>query len=397
MPYKVVEEDGKYCVYKHDAEGNPVGKSHGCHPTRDEANGQMRALYANEGKELDGAEVIEATNLWRWVKGLFAKDKPVEVKKDNTFLVWKEGTTYRWLTAYSNKFRDDDHPPEILSDEAHKGFVETVDKGEWPYPELWLWHVKGSRSGAADYVAYDGAFALASGTFDADKQDVAEKLSGRDDLLTSHGMPMGEIERDKEDSTIITRYRTTEISVLPDYAAANKYTPFTIVKEVDMALPDHKRAFLAEILGNEKAAEVEAQLEAKGKELEEKVEFKEETVVVEPVVEAPKYVTADEVVEAVAGNLKPLYERIEILAQAIDSMGKEMKQMKVDEDEKLKNLVQETPAASLFARISSAVGAKETEIDGRSSLAKSGPKETFSNAEGPSSVPIINEYLTRRG
>lgn len=479
MPYKVVEQNGEYCVYKHDADGNPVGKAHGCHPSRSEANSQMRALYAAEDKELgvvksanmadwlesrihqgftvladdlfgsgcltreeriglssligDSLDVfhqglqqetfsalkkrapwaeaetgednkeVEALSLIERLKGLFTKKSLPDdkSKSDNTFMVWKEASGYRWLTAYSNKFRDDDNPPEILSDAAHKEFVEAVDKGEWTYPELWIWHVKGSRSGAADYVAYDGSFALASGTFDADKQDVAEKLSRRDDLLTSHGMPTAEIQRDEKDQSILTRYRTQEISVLPDFAAANKHTPFTIVKEVDMALPKQKRAFLAEILGEERTAEIEAQLDAKGKELEQKVEFKEEkkeeTPAIEPVVEpVVKYATEDAVVDAIAGSLKPVLEQLESLRLSVENFGKELKQLEITEDEKIKNLITETPAASLFHRVQSAIGAKETEIDGRSSLAKSGPKETFSDKEGPSSVPIINEYLSRR-
>lgn len=48
MPYKVFAENGKYCVYKHDEAGNKVGKTHGCHPSRKNANEQLRALYAAE-------------------------------------------------------------------------------------------------------------------------------------------------------------------------------------------------------------------------------------------------------------------------------------------------------------------------------------------------------------
>lgn len=48
MPYKIFQENGKFCVYKHDAAGNKVGSSHGCHPTRKNAIEQLRALYAAE-------------------------------------------------------------------------------------------------------------------------------------------------------------------------------------------------------------------------------------------------------------------------------------------------------------------------------------------------------------
>lgn len=47
MPYGVYEkgpEDKPYCVYKHDADGKPVGESLGCHPTRKKAERQIRAI-----------------------------------------------------------------------------------------------------------------------------------------------------------------------------------------------------------------------------------------------------------------------------------------------------------------------------------------------------------------
>ncbi len=47
MPYKIVEEKGEWCVYTHDAQGQPVGKTHGCHPSKAEAEKQMAAMYVN--------------------------------------------------------------------------------------------------------------------------------------------------------------------------------------------------------------------------------------------------------------------------------------------------------------------------------------------------------------
>ena len=48
MPYKIVQRDAEFCVYKLDEDNQPVGKPLGCHKTRDEAEAQMSALYANE-------------------------------------------------------------------------------------------------------------------------------------------------------------------------------------------------------------------------------------------------------------------------------------------------------------------------------------------------------------
>lgn len=56
MPWKVIETDSKWCVFKLDADGNPDGESLACHATKDEANAQVAALYAEEkddGKSAD--------------------------------------------------------------------------------------------------------------------------------------------------------------------------------------------------------------------------------------------------------------------------------------------------------------------------------------------------------
>lgn len=47
-PYRVVREGDKYEVYKLDADGEPTGESLGSHDTEEEAEAQIRALYANE-------------------------------------------------------------------------------------------------------------------------------------------------------------------------------------------------------------------------------------------------------------------------------------------------------------------------------------------------------------
>jgi hypothetical protein len=493
MPYKIVERDGKFCVYKHDEDGNAVGESHGCHDSREQANGQMRALYAaeNDKKETDDAD--EALSLLERLKALFTREKPGKTvdgekypasdflvadgspsewhlqvkrhgtpdhglmgaakaaltspgghrgnkyegpnkteaiarlkrlyaaegmpwgdeKKENAFMVWKEASgAHRWLAVYSSKFRDDDHPPEILAEAAHKEFVAACDRGEWPLPELWLWHVKGTSSGRADFVAYDDSgFALAGGRFDPTTEAVAERLATYEgDLLTSHGMPVKEIERSADDPTVITRYRTREISPLPAWAAANKNTGFYLLKEVDdMALPEEKRRFLADILGEEKAAQVEAQLDAKGKALaDEGVEFKEAPPAEEaaPVAEpepepapveaapAPDYPTRGEVAAAVADSLKPTLGQLSDLAAAVEGLGKELKEARATDDERFKAMAQATPAASLFAQIQSAIGSPDARIDGREALAKAGPKGGDTDAgEGPALVPLINAFM----
>jgi hypothetical protein len=367
-----------------------------------------------------------------WLKEAVGVTDEPEPEHNNTFLVWKQDNgCYRWLAVYSNKFRDEDLVPEILSESAHRDFVKAVDAGDWPMPELWLWHVGGTMSGAADYVAYDDSgFSLASGLFDEGKERIAAALAEQDGLLTSHGMPAKEIERDTEDPTIITRYRSKEISPLPGWAAANKHgTHFTILKEVDMALPKSKPPFLEAVMGKDAVDDLEHQLEDKAKELEtEGIEFKEGSETAEPepqeapaevkaevgeAVEAaevgaepepeaepepqPEYVTHEQLEEVFASYVRPLVDGMTAVQEQVASLGKELKELQRSDEEKVQQALKETPAASLTARIGSVIGAPETLVDGRSSLAKSGPNEQPARAEdGPTLVPWLNNLISRQ-
>ncbi len=59
MPYKVFAENDKFCVYTLDAEGKPKGSTHGCHPTREAAMRQMRALYVHASPESEKSPVCQ--------------------------------------------------------------------------------------------------------------------------------------------------------------------------------------------------------------------------------------------------------------------------------------------------------------------------------------------------
>ena len=330
------------------------------------------------------------------------------------FMLWKEaGGGYRWLATYSNKYRDRDRPPEILSEAAHEDFVKAVDGGEWAAPELWLWHVPGTQFGVTDWVAYADGFALASGT--ADKA-IAEHLENYPaPLAVSHGMPVAEIVRDAGDPTVITRYRTREISVLPDWAAANALTAFDIQEVKEMAIPQDKKGFLlAAGLTEDHITAIEADLEGKAKEAADAgLEFKAtetqppvaqkdettETVEVAPPAPAPvAALTAQDIATAVREVLLPLEERL----TALESLKEQMAAFSKSEDARVAEQLAATPAASLADLLrgagmtSRAVGNKDARIDGRGSLAKSGPAETEAPDGAPqyTGVPFINSILS---
>ena len=268
MPYKKVKKGEQICVYKEDANKEPIGEPLGCHDSEKEADDQMAALYAAMADE----------------------------KK--TFLVWKDKVNqYQWIATYSNNIRDDDSPPEIISESSHLGFISKVEKGLVEYPELWLWHTPEWMVGKATWLAWDDSgFAMAAGYFNKGCEAVAEALMAADDVRVSHGMPASSIKRSKEDPTVIVEHTTKEISPLPGFAAANRWTGFITLEDTVM-IDQQKKEMLKKSFGIDEnvIAKIEQLNEgqaSKAKELG--LETKAQPEVVTPVIEPEK---ADEVVE----------------------------------------------------------------------------------------------------
>ena len=186
--------------------------------------------------------------------------------KANAFAVYKQADgAYRWFGWVSNHFRDNDNPPEILSSKAHQDFVDYVDK-TGKFPELWLWHVPGSRIGKADMVDFADGFLIESGLFDPGAEDVAQKLATETDPVTmSHGF----FRTKAMDANGITDgYLQFEASITPQGPEANPWTAFSAIKEAKMPLSENKKAFLAKYL----PAETIASLEGKTDELRKAAE-----------------------------------------------------------------------------------------------------------------------------
>jgi hypothetical protein len=358
------------------------------------------------------------------------------------FMIWKDDASgeFRWLGIYSNKFRDNDSPAEILAEKAHLHFIKRVENGDLPYPDLYVWHIP-VAVGKADLLAYDNAgFSVASGTIEEDFAYALKDTS--EDLAMSHGMPAASIRRDdEEDKTIITEYASSEVSVLPRYAAANKMTDFQVLQEEEKAMaiiPDEKRQQVASLLGDELTDKLEAGLaDISDKAIADGIEFKEESeeVVEEPEAEAieeevsadeskeePLAVTEEEAVDSVDETAddgaevpaeEPVVDSVnvtkeelaEVLATIVDAFSQQSEKMtdlieglvermeKVEsnvhvlgksDEEKVAELAASTPEASLQAllasqlsgRASTVIGNPATKVHGNTSLAKESPQET---------------------
>ena len=365
----------------------------------------MQTIVGQLDSRLSQAVEMGSKSVWDKVRGLFRKEKPAPERKEG-LLIWKEKDRYRWFAVYSNKFRDEDFPPEIISEKAHKTYVELVDKGLVPFPELWHWHIPGSRWGEADWVAYDSdlGFSLASGLVDVGHEKEAEAIMEYDEpLAVSHGLYV--LERNEDDETIIDGYFSEEISDLPIKAAANKLTGFSLIesKENEM-IPEDKKVHLRSVgLSEDQIKGIESDLEGKAVKAEETgLEFKEAPVespegsaVAEQAPEAVPTevddltlpVTRQEVAEAITQVVTPLVANIGTLTEAIAGL-------KEKDTAKIKEVAADTPAFSIAHLVShslSAIGKKETEVDGE----VVGPKEKASGEKSISGVSWIDSMLVK--
>ncbi len=341
-------------------------------------------------KEVSEADEDKAASIAKQIAGDNQPAKPEPAKKQvldesKSLFIWKEADTYRWLAAYSNNRRDNDNPPEIISSESHKEFDEALHKGEWPMPELWVWHVP-MPVGQTLFHAYDESkgFPIAGGIFNKGFEWVAEGLmeAGWDGV--SHGMPSEWIQRDKEDATIITRHRTKEISPLPNWAAANKLAFNIISKENDMAevtkdLPQHKRTEMAAAFGEDKVKVFEDALAGKAKEADEAgIEQKEQKV-------DEKVLTEVDLVKAlkfISDGIKESFDKLDARLKAIeDSQVKESDKYDIVEILKAKSII----------------GKDAAKVDGRTSLAKDAPQEAESASYTRQSVgmqvSLVDQFI----
>ena len=421
---------------------------------KDEALLSLTKEFVSRNKESDTAtkEIGIFQKVGDFIANLTRKDNDCPECDKTGFLLFKDkGDRLRFVVRYSNKFRDEDRPvSEIISENSHRRFDEMVDKGIYEMPELWLWHVPNWKFGEADWHAYDDSgFAMASGLVDEGKESVALWLSKQKGVRTSHGMPPASIVYDPEDPDVIIEHQTVEISVLPESNAANKMTGFYILgnesKETGMGIPSNKLAKLIskwgaseELLKELELANADDANEAKAQGIEsketgepdldqpkegEKPAEKPEEPAGEPVgepTEEPKESTEEpneeesqagedadnnankatgdsptreEIAKAVVDAVRPIIEENRKMTEEVAQLRKEVTHLKDNDEEKIEKAVAETTPASIGALIAQHLGvthSKETEVDGRTSLAKSKPKETDPLPGGNPNLGILS-------
>lgn len=230
----------------------------------------------------------------------------------------------KWFAWWSNNFEDAEG--EYFSEKAIDEYVRRVDVGAVPPPELWLWHTPGTRMGEAQWVGRIGHFAVAAGSFDATPAGTAAKAyfaRGEGDNGMSHGFAY---DPGQKSDGVYHQFNTFELSVLPREKAANPYTAFEEV--YDMELTDEKRDYLARVLGSEElAAQLITATEERSKAMESlDVRYKDfvqmDAPAVEPVAEAAKDDTPSEPAPAadIGAFVTSITEDVAVLANAVTGL-----------------------------------------------------------------------------
>lgn len=187
---------------------------------------------------------------------------PPPAENKSAFHVFKGlDNEWRWFAWVSNKWRD--REGEILTDAAHKDYIQFLNAAPERAPELWLWHTPGTaHTNKADWWDYQSGFLMFSGVLTPDE---AARYKGDDTPLgMSHGFWKYE-----QIGQYITKYRTFEVTILPLDRAANAHTAFHIMEaQMTKEFDPRQRAFLVGKLGEAKVAELEADTEKQAAVLE---------------------------------------------------------------------------------------------------------------------------------
>lgn len=147
----------------------------------------------------------------------------VYTSKEIAFYKNKEGEL-KFFGVYSNKYEDRDK--EILTEASHKDFVDAVDINPGLLPKLWFWHINKDLGQVDNLIWSDYGFILFAGRVYKEFTPLVE------DILTNakeKGVAMGcshgfyILEQEKN---YIKKYRSREISFLPNDRASNLLTIF---------------------------------------------------------------------------------------------------------------------------------------------------------------------------
>lgn len=295
----------------------------------------------------------------------------ISPQQDSAFTVQKDlNGVYRWIATFSNNFKDRDG--EIISEKAWDGYIDRVNSGLVPMPELWMGHIEGTKHGQADMIFGVGNFVNAVGHFDTPEigkqsADYARKHGNKTALSHGFTFPTWALK-----AGIYDVVNVFEISILPPpLVASNPFTEFEVTDMKEIT-PDQQAA-MALYFGKDKADDFIEKRRAMSEDIKAaSVAFKDFADV--PTEETPSESPAPEVdaKKPIADLLEALLSDMGELVAAQSAQGKAFKAYQESNATALKSVKDENVAlkseldklrAEMALTPRRASEAKETQVD----------------------------------
>lgn len=264
----------------------------------------------------------------------------------SSILIEKDATgSWRAVMYPTNNFKDRDG--EILSDAAHREYVDWVTKNMDCAPVFCTWHQPGTaRANPLDFIGYENGIMVASLPLTEDEAARILKMQSQMDV----GLSIGGIALSRN-KNIITKYRMFEVSDLPLERAANPFTEIELISKEAQMDSKKMKDYLAGMIGDadradkivEKMALTQAELRKAG--VEEKEVKTPETPATEAVAKEAPAVNLDELVEKLSKELgmKELSDTIASLmetAEKVPALEALVKELSASNEEKLAEMIQ---------------------------------------------------------
>lgn len=237
-----LSDDDFAVVYEVD--GKKVRK----YPIHDKAHVRNALARAAQMMDEGGEAAADAKKALPKIRAA-AKKMGIGMAEKSAVIVEK-GADDRWRAVMfpSNKFID--WHGDIISEAAHKEYVEWQNENMDVAPLFMTWHLAGTaRQNPVDFVGYDNGFVVMSAPLTEDEAAGLLRAQAETDLGMSHTSLV--LERDPSDKRVVTKYRTVEVTDLPLNAAANPFTSLDLITKE--AVMDTQK-YLAALLGSEERA-----------------------------------------------------------------------------------------------------------------------------------------------
>jgi len=240
-----LSDDDFALVYEED--GKKVRK----YPIHDKAHIRNALARCAQQIKAGGEGISDARKALSEIRAAAKRMGIGEMEKERNSVYIQKDSSGQWRAVMwpSNNFIDWDN--EIISEAAHKEYVDWANKNMDLAPVFMSWHTAGTRrEKQVDYIGYENGFLLMSAPLTEKEAAGILKAQTKTDIGMSHGSLV--LERDPLDKRVITKYRMVEVSDLPLKNAANPFTDFeTLSKEASM----NQKEYLASVLGSEELAE----------------------------------------------------------------------------------------------------------------------------------------------